>query len=267
MVTVILRAVEQDPSVFVKEKVGVSITPEKVAALAQEKIEYYKGCSADRLKVYLESGSEFKGEMKVQEGDSFYICRGERKEPDRVIRLCLLGPGAVGKSALTLRYTSHIFQEEYEPTIEDAFRREVEVDGQLAALDILDTAGQEDYNALRSAWYRKKDGLLLLFALDNEQSLEALTKFHSEIENFYTDFGEHEYFPAVLLIGNKADLEPVPNLWQKAEQKSKEWGTIGLLKTSAKTGLNVDAAFANVVRAVRRKRSVKPKTKSWCFLL
>jgi len=267
MVVVLLRAVEQDPSIFVEEKVEGSITPEKVAALAQEKIECFKGCSADRLKVYLESGSEFKGEMKVQEGESFYIRRGEKKEPDRVIRLCLLGPGAVGKSALTLRFTSHIFQDEYDPTIEDAFRKEVEIDGQLAALDILDTAGQEDYDALRSAWYRKKDGLLLLFALDDEQSLEALTKFHSEIENFYTDFSDSEYFPAVLLIGNKADLEHVPNLWQKAEQKNKEWQTIGLLKTSAKTGLNVDAAFANLVRAVRRKRSVKPKTKSWCFLL
>jgi len=267
MVVVVLRAVEQDPSIFVEEKVEDSVTPEKVAALAQEKFECFKGCSADRLKVYHESGSEFKGDMKVQEGESFYIRRGEKTEPDRVIRLCLLGPGAVGKSALTLRFTSHIFQEEYDPTIEDAFRKEVEIDGQLAALDILDTAGQEDYDALRSAWYRKKDGLLLLFALDDEQSLEALTKFHSEIENFYSDFSDNEYFPAVLLIGNKADLEHVPNLWQKAEQKNKEWQTIGLLKTSAKTGLNVNEAFANLVRAVRRKRSVKPKTKSWCFLL
>jgi len=266
MVTVLLRAVEQDPSIFVEEKVEDSITAEKVAALASERIECLKGCSADRLKVYLESGAEFIGEMKVQEGEGFYISRVEKKEPDRVIRICLLGPGAVGKSALTLQFTSHIFQEEYDPTIEDAFRKEVEIDGQLAALDILDTAGQEDYNALRSAWYRKKDGLLLLFALDNEQSLEELTKFNNEIENFYTDFGDNEYFPAVLLVGNKADLEHVPNLWQKAEQKHKEWQTIGLIKTSAKTGLNVDATFANLVRAVRRKRSGKPK-KSWCFLL
>merc|ERR1719427_1230581 len=127
--------------------------------------------------------------MKLEEGQTLvtlYISEDVKKEPDPLIRLCILGPGAVGKSALTMRYTSNIFADDYDPTIEDAYRKQKEVDGIIATLDILDTAGQEDYNALRAAWYRKKDGLLLLFALDNEQSLEELAKFNSEIENFYT---------------------------------------------------------------------------------
>ena len=55
----------------------------------------------------------------------------------------MLGAGAVGKSSLTVRYINDHFLEEYDPTIEDYYRKLVDIDGKPALMDILDTAGQE----------------------------------------------------------------------------------------------------------------------------
>eukprot|EP00492_Amphilonche_elongata_P004551 TRINITY_DN4926_c0_g1_i1.p2 TRINITY_DN4926_c0_g1~~TRINITY_DN4926_c0_g1_i1.p2 ORF type:complete len:68 (-),score=7.52 TRINITY_DN4926_c0_g1_i1:323-526(-) len=56
-------------------------------------------------------------------------------------RIVVLGSGGVGKSALTLRLISDEFAEEYDPTIEDSYRKQVTIDGIPALLDVLDTAG------------------------------------------------------------------------------------------------------------------------------
>ena len=47
-----------------------------------------------------------------------------------------------GKSALTVRFIQGNFVEKYDPTIEDSYRKLVEVDGTACMLDIMDTAGQ-----------------------------------------------------------------------------------------------------------------------------
>lgn len=41
------------------------------------------------------------------------------------------------------------FVEEYEPTKADSYRKKVVLDGEECSIDILDTAGQEDYSAIR----------------------------------------------------------------------------------------------------------------------
>ena len=55
----------------------------------------------------------------------------------------LLLAGGVGKSALTIQLIQNHFVDEYDPTIEDSYRKQVVIDGETCLLDILDTAGQE----------------------------------------------------------------------------------------------------------------------------
>lgn len=57
--------------------------------------------------------------------------------------LSLLAAGGVGKSALTIQLIQNHFVDEYDPTIEDSYRKQVVIDGETCLLDILDTAGQE----------------------------------------------------------------------------------------------------------------------------
>lgn len=64
----------------------------------------------------------------------------------REYKIVVLGSGGVGKSALTVQFVQGIFVEKYDPTIEDSYRKQVEVDGQQCMLEILDTAGTVCYN-------------------------------------------------------------------------------------------------------------------------
>ncbi|VDL91872.1 unnamed protein product [Schistocephalus solidus] len=59
----------------------------------------------------------------------------------REYKLVVLGSGGVGKSALTVQFVQNIFVEKYDPTIEDSYRKQIDVDGQQCMLEILDTAG------------------------------------------------------------------------------------------------------------------------------
>ena len=60
-------------------------------------------------------------------------------------KVIVVGAGGAGKSALTQRFMYGNFVEEYEPTTADSYRKIIEVDGEKCQLDILDTAGQEEY--------------------------------------------------------------------------------------------------------------------------
>merc|ERR1712116_118790 len=76
----------------------------------------------------------------------------------REYKIVVLGSGGVGKSALTVQFVQGIFVEKYDPTIEDSYRKQVEVDSQQCMLEILDTAGTEQFTAMRDL-YMKRSGL------------------------------------------------------------------------------------------------------------
>merc|ERR1711991_711156 len=75
-------------------------------------------------------------------------------------KVCILGDGGVGKSALTIQFVQNHFIEEYDPTIEDSYRKQVTIDHETCLLDILDTAGQEEYSAMRDQYMRTGEGFL-----------------------------------------------------------------------------------------------------------
>eukprot|EP01083_Nonionella_stella_P161838 530544_1 len=56
------------------------------------------------------------------------------------------GPGAVGKTSITIVFLCGVFSSEYEPTVEDFYRKEIIVDGHRVVLNIYDTAGQEEFS-------------------------------------------------------------------------------------------------------------------------
>lgn len=72
----------------------------------------------------------------------------------REYKLVVLGSGGVGKSALTVQFVQGIFVEKYDPTIEDSYRKQVEVDNSQCMLEILDTAGTEQFTAMRDLYMK-----------------------------------------------------------------------------------------------------------------
>ena len=89
----------------------------------------------------------------------------------------MLGAGGVGKSALTYQFMFEEFLEEYEPTKADSFRKKTVFKGEHIVIDILDTAGQEDYEGIRDNYIRNGDGFLLVFSITDDYSLQKCQDF------------------------------------------------------------------------------------------
>eukprot|EP00490_Sorites_sp_Unknown_P002761 CAMPEP_0114656540 /NCGR_PEP_ID=MMETSP0191-20121206/12498_1 /TAXON_ID=126664 /ORGANISM="Sorites sp." /LENGTH=98 /DNA_ID=CAMNT_0001873961 /DNA_START=92 /DNA_END=384 /DNA_ORIENTATION=+ len=84
---------------------------------------------------------------------------------DQDYKIVVLGGGGVGKSALTIRLVTDNFLDEYDPTIEDSYRKQVMIDDKPALLDILDTAGQEEFSSMQDQWMREGKGFLLVYSI------------------------------------------------------------------------------------------------------
>eukprot|EP00486_Rosalina_sp_Unknown_P014913 CAMPEP_0201596132 /NCGR_PEP_ID=MMETSP0190_2-20130828/192905_1 /ASSEMBLY_ACC=CAM_ASM_000263 /TAXON_ID=37353 /ORGANISM="Rosalina sp." /LENGTH=264 /DNA_ID=CAMNT_0048056357 /DNA_START=455 /DNA_END=1249 /DNA_ORIENTATION=- len=138
--------------------------------------------------------------------DSLYASDGKLlQEKYESMNLCVMGAGAVGKSALTLRFIQGKFVQNYDPTIEDAYRKQIDLDGNYGIiLDILDTAGQEDFECLRTQWMKNKDGFILVFSITQKTSFNQLKEFYDGICEVYDD----NNVPPIILAGNKVDLDP-----------------------------------------------------------
>ena len=66
------------------------------------------------------------------------------------------------------------FVTDYDPTIEDSYTKQCVIDDKVAKLDILDTAGQEEFSAMREQYMRSGEGFLLVFAVTDRASFEEV---------------------------------------------------------------------------------------------
>ncbi|SGZ57722.1 CIC11C00000003223 [Sungouiella intermedia] len=160
-------------------------------------------------------------------------------------KLVVVGGGGVGKSALTIQLIQSHFVDEYDPTIEDSYRKQCSVDNEQVMLDILDTAGQEEYLAMREQYMRTGEGFLLVYAINSRTSLEELQVFYEQIQRVK----DVDNVP-VLVVGNKSDLEIERQVsFEEGAAFAKSLGC-PFLETSAKQRINVEEAFYGLVRAI-----------------
>ncbi|OAA45048.1 krev-1 [Metarhizium rileyi] len=138
--------------------------------------------------------------------------------------------------------------ESYDPTIEDSYRTQIQVDGRQVVLEILDTAGTEQFVAMRDLYMKTGQGFLLVFSITSPSSLSELAGLREEIIRIKDD----ENVPMVI-VGNKADLEEnrvVPRA--KGFSISQRWGA-PYYESSARTRTNVDEVFVDLCRQMLRK--------------
>lgn len=170
-------------------------------------------------------------------------------------KVIMVGSGGVGKSALTLQFMYDEFVEDYEPTKADSYRKKILLDGEEVQIDILDTAGQEDYAAIRDNYFRSGEGFLCIFSITEDESFQATQDFREQILRVKND----ENIP-FLLVGNKCDLEERRKVsYQEASDRSKQWG-VTYVETSAKTREHVDKVFFDLMREIRARKMEENKT-------
>eukprot|EP00484_Ammonia_sp_Unknown_P007272 CAMPEP_0197058030 /NCGR_PEP_ID=MMETSP1384-20130603/103299_1 /TAXON_ID=29189 /ORGANISM="Ammonia sp." /LENGTH=197 /DNA_ID=CAMNT_0042492639 /DNA_START=86 /DNA_END=679 /DNA_ORIENTATION=- len=163
-------------------------------------------------------------------------------------KIVVLGGGGVGKSALTIRLVTNNFLEEYDPTIEDSYRKSVVIDESASLLDILDTAGQEEFSSMQDQWMREGQAFLVVYSITSRTTFDEAIIMREKILRC-----KEEEAPPIVLVGNKCDLEDqrqVPT--SEGEALAKEWGeNSAFFETSAKEKINHEECFYQAVRLVR----------------
>ncbi|KAF8471248.1 P-loop containing nucleoside triphosphate hydrolase protein [Kalaharituber pfeilii] len=192
-------------------------------------------------------------------------------------KLVVLGDGGVGKTALTIQLCLNHFVETYDPTIEDSYRKQVVIDGNSCMLEVLDTAGQEEYTALRDQWIRDGEGFVLVYSISSRSSFTRIPRFHAQILRVKESSssgsplglgyaGSPLHSPSlnssqsgmntvpIMLVGNKSDRVTEREVsTQEGHALARELGC-EFVEASAKNCVNVERAFYDVVRMLRRQR-------------
>jgi small GTP-binding protein len=183
----------------------------------------------------------------------------------REYKLVVLGSGGVGKSALTVQFVQGIFVEKYDPTIEDSYRKVVEVDGQQCMLEILDTAGTEQFTAMRDLYMKNGQGFLLVYSITAQSTFNDLQDLREQILRVK----DTDDVP-MILVGNKCDLEDERVVGKDQGQNLARNFNCAFLETSAKSKINVNEIFYDLVRQINKKNPEtrnKNKKKKGCQIL
>lgn len=161
--------------------------------------------------------------------------------------------------------------ETYDPTIEDSYRKQVVIDAQSCMLEVLDTAGQEEYTALRDQWIRDGEGFVLVYSITSRSSFTRIQKFYNQIQRVkesssagsptssYLSSSMSPTIPGggqapVMLVGNKSDRVTEREVsTQEGSALARDMGC-DFVEASAKNCINVEKAFYEVVRSLRRQR-------------
>uniref|UniRef100_A0A7M4EWJ8 small monomeric GTPase n=1 Tax=Crocodylus porosus TaxID=8502 RepID=A0A7M4EWJ8_CROPO len=172
---------------------------------------------------------------------------------------CAGGEGRCGPQAFAFSaaFLAAKFVEDYEPTKADSYRKKVVLDGEEVQIDILDTAGQEDYAAIRDNYFRSGEGFLCVFSITELESFAATADFREQILRVKED----ENVP-FLLVGNKSDLEDKRQVSvEEAKNRADQWN-VNYVETSAKTRANVDKVFFDLMREIRARKMEDSKEKN-----
>ncbi|RHZ69455.1 hypothetical protein Glove_283g36 [Diversispora epigaea] len=197
------------------------------------------------------------------------------KEKPLSRKLVVIGDGACGKTSLLNVFTRGCFPQNYEPTVFENFVHDIWIENRHIEISLWDTAGQEEFDRLRSLSYAETHVIMLCFAVDNRDSLENIeSKWMEEI---------HENCPGVklVLVALKCDLrEDIqvmrsmqrygerPVSYEEGIEVARNIRASKYLECSSKHNRGVREAFEqSALVSIHAKRKGLPGESSRCILL
>ena len=158
-------------------------------------------------------------------------------------KICMLGSFSVGKTSLVERYVRSIFSDQYLSTVGVKIsKKELEVKGQGVSLILWDMEGKDDYSKINLSYLRGAMGLFLVADGLRRETLDEAATLQTVASSLVGDI------PRILLI-NKADMADSWEITDEDIGNLEQQGII-IMKTSAKTGHGVDAAFLTLTEAM-----------------
>ncbi|CAB3409900.1 unnamed protein product [Caenorhabditis bovis] len=152
-------------------------------------------------------------------------------------KIVVLGNGGVGKSALTLQFVQGVFVTNYDATIEDSYRKLAQIDSENTRLEILDTAGTEQFSGMRETYYKSAQGFILVFSLAERSTYEDVKKLYFSIIQYRSQEAP------IILVGNKSDLIGQREIDEQEATSFAKKMNIPYFETSAKLNQNVSQIF------------------------
>ncbi|XP_060568160.1 ras and EF-hand domain-containing protein homolog isoform X2 [Ruditapes philippinarum] len=182
------------------------------------------------------------------------------KDPERMFKVVLAGDAAVGKSSLIMRLCKGKFVENLSSTLGVDFQTKmIELDGRTVALQLWDTAGQERFRSIAKSYFRRADGVLLLYDCTYERSFTSIREWMDSIED-----GSIKKLP-IMLCGNKTDMRTEAERlgrtvvsYDDGQRLAREYSAL-FIETSAKDGSNVTDSVVELTRLMRANEDLEVK--------
>ena len=161
------------------------------------------------------------------------------------LKIAVLGQTLVGKSAMTFRFINNKFPQEHDTTIEDAYSIPAKIDDIQCQFEILDTAGQDDYQTMLDTWINSSDGFILVYSIDNKASFESTKVRYERILKLKGD-----QKVSIVIVGNKCDLEESRKVTREEAENFCSTNKVTFLEASALNVINVRESFLSVARGL-----------------
>ncbi|MHA2365954.1 MAG: Rab family GTPase [Candidatus Hodarchaeales archaeon] len=162
-------------------------------------------------------------------------------------KIVMLGDGGVGKTSLVRRWAKDVFDNRYIATIgvDIVSNTIVLKEREEIRLDCWDIAGQDYFKSIRSNFYQKASGAVLVFDVTDLESFKNLKNWIDETEQVLS----HKI--PFILVGNKIDLVEQRKIsLEQIKKESEKLGMKLIIETSALTGDGVNKAFTYLAQAI-----------------
>ena len=176
---------------------------------------------------------------------------------DKKCNLLIIGDATVGKTCILRRFAHDKFTSNYISTVGiDFFTKDVILDDKKIHIKIWDTAGQERYRSLTQGFFRKAEGIIIVYDITNEKSFSNLKFWIESIEN--NTNSQSSKIPAII-VGNKIDIleRKVDKTSAESFAKKKQYK---YFEVSAKTGINIDESIKFLIKNVLEEKKENEET-------
>ncbi|CAL8402271.1 unnamed protein product [Gadus morhua 'NCC'] len=177
-------------------------------------------------------------------------------------KIAVLGYRSVGKSSLTIQFVEGQFVDSYDPTIENTFTKTITVSGQEYHLQLVDTAGQDEYSIFPQSYTIDVDGYILLFSVTSYKSFEVVRVIHEKL----LDMVGNLQVP-IILVGNKKDLHMERVIsFEEGRALAESWSA-PFLESSAKENQTAVEVFRRMILEVEKMEAGQPPGRTSCLIM
>lgn len=180
----------------------------------------------------------------------------------RARKIAVVGSRSVGKLSMTVRFVEDHFVESYYPTIENQFSKSINYKNQDYAIEILDTAGQDEFSIMNEKHLIGIHGYLLVYSVTSRQSFELIDVIRDKILNAMGA----DSMPMVL-VGNKCDLNFQRQVEvAEGEALARRFGC-SFLETSVCDNINVARSFETLIDEIERVHNPEVVKQEKCVIM